>query len=302
MRSDVLSPEDRPAKSSGEVSGAEPRRSSSTRQRTFTRVHRRVTDDSVCVLTFDRPDSSANVFDRPTLEELGDHLDFIAESSVLKGVVLTSAKESIFIAGADLHALAGVSSRDMAGLIELGQTVFNRLASLDIPTAAAIHGACVGGGLEVCLACDYRVASPERATKIGLPETQLGILPAWGGSTRLPRLIGLPRALNVILGGKTLPAGQALKYGIVDDLVPRERLVEFASRKILGRGRGTRRERRGLTLRLANNRLFAGALSLLVESRLLKKNTRALSGRLQGARGRRQRSLASDPRVAEVGA
>ena len=85
-------------------------------------------------------------------------------------------------------------------MIELGQAVFNRIAALKIPTVAAIHGAAVGGGYEISLACDYRIASPDRATKIGLPETKLGLLPAWGGSTRLPRLIGLPKALDIILG------------------------------------------------------------------------------------------------------
>src|SRR5213595_2159279 len=98
----------------------------------------------------------------------------------------------------------------------------NRVAALAIPTVATVHGAAVGGGYELCLACDYRVASNDRATKLGLPEIQLGLLPAWGGSTRLPRLIGLPKALDVILGGKTPAARQALKYGLVDDLAPRD--------------------------------------------------------------------------------
>src|SRR5207247_2382985 len=160
---------------------------------------------------------------------------------------------------------------ELKEMIELGQRVFNRLAAMSIPTVAAIHGACVGGGYEVCLACDYRLASPDKATKIGLPETQLGILPAWGGSTRLPRLIGLPRALDVILGGKTLAAKQALKYGMVDDLVPRERLVEFACRKILTQRSELRRRRHGFKHWATNNRLFAMALSLRIESRLLKK-------------------------------
>src|SRR5206468_5098959 len=235
--------------------------SSPTPERTFRLVHRQVTDDQICVLTFDRPDSSANVFDRATLEELNEQLQFIAESPGLKGLALASAKNSIFIAGADLHAVAHASAGDLAELIDRGQSVFNRLESLRIPTVAAIHGACVGGGLEMCLACDYRVASSDRATKIGLPETQLGILPAWGGSTRLPRLIGLPRALDVILGGKTLPAKQALNYGMVDELVPRERLVEFACRQICVHGSRVRRQRHGLKLWLTNNRLFAAALS-----------------------------------------
>src|SRR6266702_7596590 len=141
----------------------------------------------------------------------------------------------------------------------------NRLAALPIPTVAAIHGAAVGGGYELCLACDYRLGSPERVTRMGLPETQLGLLPAWGGATRLPRLIGLPRALDIILGGKTLPAKQALNYGMVDELVPRERLVEFACRQITTHGSKLRCAPRGLKLWLTNNRLFAAALSLRVE-------------------------------------
>jgi len=250
-------------------------------------------------LTFDRPDSSANVFDRDTLEELNEHLDFIAGAPELKGVVLISAKNSIFIAGADLHALSGASADDMASLIELGQRVFRRLASLPYPTVAAIHGACVGGGYELCLACDYRVASPDRATKIGLPETQLGILPAWGGCTRLPRLIGLPRALGVILGGKTPAAGQALKYGMVDELVPRERLLDYACKKIAKVGANLKRRPNVLKLLMTNNRLFAATASLRLESQLLKKTGghypaifKALEVVTKGVSGSTEESLA----------
>src|SRR5213078_968289 len=145
-------------------------------------------------------------------------------------------KPSIFIAGADLHALAGAAAGDLASLIELGQTVFNRLAALSVPTVAAIHVACVGGGYEVCLACDPRIASPDRATKIGLPETQLGILPAWGGSTRLPKLIGLPAALGLILTGKQVVAQQALKAGFVDEITYPEYILDVA-RKLIARGK-----------------------------------------------------------------
>src|SRR4029077_18220841 len=106
------------------------------------------------------------------------------------------------------------------------------LAALSIPTAAAIHGAAVGGGCELALACDYRLASSDRATKIGLPEIQLGLLPAWGGSTRLPRLIGLPKALDIILAGKTLAAKQALKRGMVDEIAPAEYIVQVATRMV----------------------------------------------------------------------
>jgi 3-hydroxyacyl-CoA dehydrogenase/enoyl-CoA hydratase/3-hydroxybutyryl-CoA epimerase len=271
MKTETLAAPERQVKAEVDVPADESRRSAMTPEAVFLFVHRRVTDDQICVLTFDRPDSSANVFDRSTIEELNDHIEFIAGSPKLKGVVLTSAKPSIFIAGADLHSLAGAPAGDLASLIELGQTTFNRLAALSVPTVAAIHGACVGGGYEVCLACDARYASSDRATKIGLPETQLGILPAWGGCTRLPRLIGLPRALDVILGGKALAARQALTYGMVDELVPRERLMEFACRQISTHGSKLRRRRHALKLWLINNRLVATALSLRVEAQLLKR-------------------------------
>ncbi len=141
MRTEALAPPERGVKPGVDVSAGEPPRSM-TPEIPFLFVHRRVTEDHICVLTFDRPDSSANVFDRATIEELNRHLEFISGSPKLKGVVLTSAKSSIFIAGADLHALAGAPAGDLASLIELGQTVFNRLAALSVPTVAAIHAVC----------------------------------------------------------------------------------------------------------------------------------------------------------------
>ncbi len=235
-------------------------------------IQRQITEDEICVLTFDRPDSSANLFDRATLVELNDQLTFISRDTGLKGLILTSAKKSIFIAGADIHAMAsGVKPDDMRELIQLGQSVFNRLAALSIPTVAAIHGACLGGGFEVCLACDYRLASPERATKIGLPEVQLGILPAWGGSTRLPRLIGLPKALDIILAGKTLAAKPALKAGMVDELVPREYLLDVARKRILSQGLKLRHRKSRLMATATNNALVAALLRKRLHAQILKK-------------------------------
>ena len=118
----------------------------------------------------------------------------------------------------------------MQRFIERGQEVFGHLAALKARTVAAIHGACLGGGFEMALACDYRIATADRATKIGLPETKLGILPAWGGSTRLPRLVGVTRALDIILAGKTPAAKQALRYGMIDAIAPRELLLSAALR------------------------------------------------------------------------
>lgn len=193
--------------------------------------------DGTCILTFDRPGSSANIFDRATLDELEIYIAALEKESGVRGVVLTSAKPAVFIAGADLNALAkNLQESALTEIIDLGHRVFTRLSRLAAPTVAAIHGACLGGGLEVALACDWRVASTDKATKLGLPETQLGILPAWGGSTRLPKLIGLPAALSLILTGKQIVGAQALKLGVVDDIAHSEYLLD-AARQLIARGK-----------------------------------------------------------------
>jgi 3-hydroxyacyl-CoA dehydrogenase/enoyl-CoA hydratase/3-hydroxybutyryl-CoA epimerase len=196
-------------------------------------IQRAVGNDRVCVLTFDRPESGANIFDAATMSELGDHVAAIGRDNSLRGLIIASAKKSIFIAGADLKTLLKQApTGKMRDFIAEGQRVFNRIAALKIPTVAAIHGACAGGGYEVTLACDWRVASDDWATRIGLPETTLGLIPAWGGSTRLPRLIGEARATEVILKGKLYSAADALKLGLVDEVVPKENLLDTARRKL----------------------------------------------------------------------
>lgn len=203
-------------------------------------IQREIGDDRVCILTFDRPESGANIFDAPTMSELSEHVDAIERDHSLRGLIITSAKKSIFIAGADLKTLLKQApTGEMRGFIAEGQAVFNRIAALKIPTVAAIHGACAGGGYEVTLACDWRIASNEPATRIGLPETTLGLIPAWGGSTRLPRLIGEESASEVILKGKLYSAPEALKIGLVDEVVSRDELLS-AARKKLGEGKRTR--------------------------------------------------------------
>jgi 3-hydroxyacyl-CoA dehydrogenase/enoyl-CoA hydratase/3-hydroxybutyryl-CoA epimerase len=207
------------------------------------------TADRLCVVTFDRPESSANVFDRTALEELHDVLDGIEGQPGLRGVIFTSAKPKIFIAGADLRGFTTITPPQLAELIRLGQSAFNRIAGLPVPTVAAIHGACVGGGYELTLACDWRVATDHRATKIGLPETKLGILPAWGGPTRLPRLIGIAKALDIILNGRTVPAIVARRRGMIDEVAPREYLMK-AALQLLARGKRRPGEYRGVIGRL----------------------------------------------------
>ncbi len=198
-------------------------------------IRREIGGDHICVLTFDRPDSGANIFDAATLGKLNSHLDFVEKDLSLSGLIIASAKKSIFVAGADLKTLLkGAGSGEMRGFIAQGQQVFNHLADLKIPTVAIIHGASAGGGYEVALACDYRIASDDPATRIGLPETTLGLIPAWGGCTRLPRLIGAEEAAEVILKGKLYSAQEALKIGLVDEIAPRDQLLDLARKKLSG--------------------------------------------------------------------
>lgn len=196
-------------------------------------IHREIAEDAICVLRFDRAESGANIFDAATMRELDEHLAFIEQQSSLNGLIITSAKKSIFIAGADLKTLLRqAQTGGMREFIAEGQRVFNRLASLKIPTCAAIHGACAGGGYELTVACDWRVATDDPATRIGLPETTLGLIPAWGGSTRLPRLIGVEKAAEVILKGKLYTAREALQLGLIDALSSRDELLAAAKRKL----------------------------------------------------------------------
>src|SRR5881296_1672605 len=200
---------------------------------TASMIRREIGDDHICLLTFDRPESGANIFDAATLDELNEHLDFVEHDTSLSGLIIASAKKSIFVAGADLKTLLQqAQSVDMREFIAKGQRIFDRLADLKIPTVAAIHGASAGGGYEVTLACDYRIASDDPGTRIGLPETTLGLIPAWGGCTRLPRLIGVEKAAEVILKGKLYSAQEALKLGLVDEVARRDQLLDAARKKL----------------------------------------------------------------------
>jgi len=186
--------------------------------------------DEVVSLTFDQENSVANVFNEDMFAELNDQLDYIENNQKsIRGVIFKSAKPSIFIAGADLKSFADDPTPErISYLIKLGQDTFNRIEDLCIPTVAAINGACLGGGYELALACDHRVATLDSSTKIGLPETMLGILPAWGGSTRLPRMIGIAGAMNIILAGKVVVPKLAYKYKMVDKVCHKENLDSVA--------------------------------------------------------------------------
>jgi 3-hydroxyacyl-CoA dehydrogenase/enoyl-CoA hydratase/3-hydroxybutyryl-CoA epimerase len=207
-------------------------------------LRREVLDDAIALLTFDKPESTANIFDQATFDELNEQLNFLETEKTLRGLIIRSAKPKIYIAGADLKGFtASLNAERLAFLVEQGQKTFERISRLPFVTVAAIHGVALGGGFEVALACDYRIASSDPATKVGLPETMLGILPAWGGSTRLPRLIGLQKSLDAILTGKQFPAKLAAKLGMVDAVAYPERIIDLAAeliRKNAGKKRASR--------------------------------------------------------------
>jgi 3-hydroxyacyl-CoA dehydrogenase/enoyl-CoA hydratase/3-hydroxybutyryl-CoA epimerase len=188
--------------------------------------------EGILVLTFDRAGASVNTFGRAVMDELAQIIERLSFEPP-KGVVIRSGKASGFIAGADIHEFESFEKQGgVLASIENGQRVFQSLARLRCPTVAAIHGFCMGGGTEMSLACRYRVATRDPKTKIGLPEVMLGIIPGWGGTARLPRLIGATDALPIMLTGKALSAEAAKALGLVDVLTSSELLVESAKELI----------------------------------------------------------------------
>ncbi len=188
----------------------------------------RTDPQGICWLTLDQADASANTLGRSVLGELADQLGMI-ETEYPRGVIVRSAKASGFIAGADINEFTALQSRDEARqLVRQGQAVLDRLAALPCPTVAAIRGFALGGGLELALACDYRVVAAGYEPVLGFPEVQLGIHPGFGGTVRSVQLIGLPAAMDLMLTGRSLRPSQALKLGLVDRVVAPEQLDEAA--------------------------------------------------------------------------
>ncbi len=187
-----------------------------------------VRPDGVAVHTLDQPDSRANILSKPLWAELEAALVALADRPDIKGLVLASAKPGIFIAGADLKFLSAVQAPNdpaVRDLIEYGLHVLDMLESVPFPTCAAIDGAALGGGLEVTLACDYRVAGSNAHVEIGLPEVTLGLIPGWGGTQRLPRILGLEPAADLIATGRTVKGEEAKSLGLVRDVVPSGELL-----------------------------------------------------------------------------
>lgn len=177
----------------------------------------------IASIIFDNPDSKVNVLKMTVMEKLAHILEDIDQDSSLKACIVKSNKDDIFIAGADISEIIDITSKKEAyDLVRKGQAVLDKLAALSIPTVAVINGACLGGGCELALACDFRIATQSNKTQMGLPEVNLGIIPGFGGTQRLSRLIGLPESLKLVLSGKAIDGKKALTLNLVDAWVPHE--------------------------------------------------------------------------------
>ncbi|MBI3555836.1 MAG: enoyl-CoA hydratase/isomerase family protein [Deltaproteobacteria bacterium] len=202
--------------------------------------------DHVALITFDSPQKSVNTLTNESIDCLEEILDELAGDSSIRACVLNSAKKDSFIAGADLDALHAVTTaKEAERLSRRSHALLNRVAQLRIPVVAAVHGSALGAGLEIMLACDYRVVTNDSRTVFALPEVQLGLLPGGGGTQRLFRLIGLREALPMLLAGKRVRAKKALELGLVDRVVERETLIETAARFALKQAKHKTRLLRG---------------------------------------------------------
>lgn len=175
-------------------------------------------------IVFDLPGEKVNKISMPVMQELDELLDEITANKDVKALTISSNKPDIFIAGADLRSFEPIFKDPSKGkeIIAAGHRVLNKLSALPIPTIALINGACLGGGMELALACTYRLVSDNSKSVLGLPEVTLGIIPGWGGTQRMPRLIGLTESLPLILGGKPIKAHKAWKINLVDAIAPAE--------------------------------------------------------------------------------
>ena len=214
----------------------------------------------VATLLVDDPGERVNTIHPELMLEFVGLLDALEADAAVKGVVLASGKPDGFVAGAKIELMQDVGeAAEAEKLARDGQAVFDRLERFPKPVVAALHGAALGGGCEWALACRWRLASDDPRTRIGLPEVQLGLLPGGGGTQRLPRLVGVRAALDVILAGKSLKARKAARIGLVDEVVPAPILLEVARARALALAAGKlRREPR--RARGAAERVTAAAL------------------------------------------
>lgn len=186
--------------------------------------------DGIAVIRIESPDQRQNTLGSAAIDAFGAYLDEINAEPNVAGLIIASGKPGSFIAGADIGMInACGDAGELTRLARTGQALFDRLASLDIPVVAAINGVCLGGGLELALACHARISSDDRAVQFGVPEVKLGLLPGSGGTQRLPRRIGAPAALDLMMTGRQIWARKAARLGLVDEVVPAAILESVAS-------------------------------------------------------------------------
>jgi 3-hydroxyacyl-CoA dehydrogenase / enoyl-CoA hydratase / 3-hydroxybutyryl-CoA epimerase len=226
-------------------------------------------------LVFDLPGEKVNKLSTSTIEELEKILDDIAKNKDIKALVLTSGKNDMFIAGADLKNFEPAFKEPslVRSMIETGHRTFNKLQNLPFPSIAVIDGPCLGGGLELALACTYRIVTDNPKTSLGLPETSLGIIPGWGGTQRLPRLVGLQEGLQMILTAKPVKALKAWKIKLADAIVAKEfkdqKVEEFINQCLIPKERKNilkRREPKGISHFLME-KSYVGPLFLFWKAR-----------------------------------
>ncbi len=192
-----------------------------------------VDGDNLAWLAFDRAGEGTNTFSSEVLRELGRLADHLAAMPP-KGLAILSAKDNGFAAGADIDEFTSIASAEEAvAFMRLGNEVYDKVAALPFPTVALIHGFCMGGGLELALACRYRVADDGPKTRLALPEVMIGITPGWGGARRMPALIGAAAALDLMLTGRGVDGRRAKKLGLVDAVTPRRHFANAARRFLL---------------------------------------------------------------------
>lgn len=223
--------------------------------------------DNVAVISVDVPGEKMNTLKAEFASQVRAILKQIRENKAIRGVVIISAKADNFIAGADINMISRCkSAQEAETLARQGQQLMAEINALPIPVVAAIHGACLGGGLELALACHARVCTDGAKTVLGLPEVQLGLLPGSGGTQRLPRRVGISIALDMILTGKQLRAKQALKAGLVDEVVPQTILLDAAVE-------WAKKDRPGHRPLPVRERILAGPLGRALLFRMVSKKT-----------------------------
>lgn len=221
--------------------------------------------DGILVVTIDQPGDAVNKVDRALGADLERVLAQLDRDRSIRGVVIASGKPDIFIAGADIEQFLDFRvEADAENAARFGQRLLNLLERSRVPIVAAIHGACLGGGLEMALACRYRICTDHPRTVLGLPEVQLGLIPGMGGTQRLPRLVGARNALDMILTGRNIRAKKAVGMGLVDEMVHPAILLDVAVQRARELADGTLKPKRGVAKDLAGAALDANPLGRLL--------------------------------------